>query len=80
MYGESNTETYATMCHTDSQQELAVRLRELEPGLGNNLEAWDGEGGGREVHEAGNIWTCIADSQCCRADSQCCTAESNATL
>ena len=55
MYGESNTETYATMCHTDSRQEFAVRLRELEPGLGNNLEAWDGEGGGREVQEGGDI-------------------------
>ena len=29
-YGESNTETYITMCKIDSQQEFAVWLRELK--------------------------------------------------
>ena len=55
MYGERNTETYVTMCKIDSQWEFAVWLGELKPGLCNNLEGWDGEGGGREVQEGGDI-------------------------
>ena len=42
--GESNQETFITTCKIDSQWELAVWLRELKLGLGNNLEGWDGEG------------------------------------
>ena len=49
MYGESNMETYITICTTDSQRKLAVRLRKLKPGLGINPEGWDGDGDGREV-------------------------------
>ena len=30
MYEESNTETYVTVCKTDSQRELAVWLRKLK--------------------------------------------------
>ena len=41
--------------------------------LGDNLEGWDGMGGGREVQEGGDI--CIL-----MADSYCCTAETNTTL
>ena len=37
-YGESNVETYITICKIDSQWEFAVWLRELKPGLGNNVE------------------------------------------
>ena len=50
MYGESNMETYITICKIDSQWELAVRLRKLKQGLCIELEGWDGEGGskGRE--------------------------------
>ena len=50
MYGESNMETYITMCKIDSQREFAVWLRELKQGLCINLEGWAGEGGskGRE--------------------------------
>ena len=33
MYGESNMETYITVCKTDSQWELAVCLRELKRAL-----------------------------------------------
>ena len=33
MYGESNTETYITVCKTDSQWEFTVWLRELKQGL-----------------------------------------------
>ena len=49
MYGESNMETYITMCKIDSQWEFAVWLRELRLGLSNNLEKWDAEGGGMDV-------------------------------
>ena len=45
-----------------SQREFAVRLREFKPGLYNNLEGWDGLGGGREVYEGGDICTLVADS------------------
>ena len=31
MYGESNMETYITVCKIDSQWEFAVLLRELKP-------------------------------------------------
>ena len=41
MYGESNTETYITICKIDSQWECAVCLRELKQGLFINLEGWD---------------------------------------
>ena len=33
--------------------EFAVWLRELKPGLSNNLEWWDGEEDGRQVQEGG---------------------------
>ena len=36
-------------------------LRELKPGLCNNLEGWGGEGGRREVQEGGDIDTPMAD-------------------
>ena len=45
MYGESNRETYITMCKIDSQQEFAVWLRKLKWGLSINLSGWDGGGG-----------------------------------
>ena len=37
-YGESNMETYITICKIDSQQEFALCLRELKQGLCINLE------------------------------------------
>ena len=56
MYGESNMETYITMCKIDSQREFAVWLRKLKQGLCINLEGWDGwngegDGGGRFKRE-----------------------------
>ena len=42
MYGESNMETYITMCKIDSRREFAVCLRELKQGLCINLEGWGG--------------------------------------
>ena len=62
MYGESNTETYITICKVDNQWGFAVCLRELKQGLCINLEGWDGEGDGREVQEGGDICTPMADS------------------
>ena len=62
MYGKSNMETYITVCRTDSQWEFAVWLREVKPGLCNNLEGWDGGRGGREVQKGGDICIPMADS------------------
>ena len=45
MYGESNMETYITICKLDGKREFAVCLRELCI----NLEGWDGKGDGREA-------------------------------
>ena len=52
MYGESNMETYITICKIDSQWEFAVWV------------SWDGEGDGREVQEGGDICMPMADSCC----------------
>ena len=49
MCGESNTETYNTICKIDSKWEFAVRLRKLKQGLCINLGAW--EMGGRFKRE-----------------------------
>ena len=56
MYGESNMETYITICKIDSQREFVICLRKLKQGLCINLEEWDGEGDRREVQEGGNLW------------------------
>ena len=37
MYGESNMESYITICKIDSQWEFAVFLREFKQGLCNKL-------------------------------------------
>ena len=62
MYGESNVETYITICKIDSQQEFAVWLRKLKQGLCINLKGWGGEGDGREVLKGGDICIPMADS------------------
>ena len=62
MYGNSNMETYITICKIESQWECAVCLRKLKNGLCVNLEGWDGEGDGREVQKGGDICIPIADS------------------
>ena len=51
MFGESNMETYITVCKIDSQREFAVWLRKLKQVLCINLEGWDGEGDGREIQK-----------------------------
>ena len=50
MYGESNMETYITICKIDSQWEFAIWLRILKQGLSINLEGCDGEGDGIYVY------------------------------
>ena len=44
MYGQSNMETYITICKIDSQREFAVWLRKLKQGLCINLEGWETAG------------------------------------
>ena len=56
MYRESNMEIYITIYKIGSQWEFAVWLRELKLGLWDNLDRWDGVGGGREVQEGGDIY------------------------
>ena len=52
VYGNSNMETYSTICKIVSQQEFAVWLRKLKQGLCINLEGWGGrEMGGRYNRE-----------------------------
>ena len=71
-YGESDMETYMTICKIDRKQEIAVYLRELQQGLCINLEGWDGEGDGREVAKGGDI--CITMGFPCSSagkDSSC---------
>ena len=53
MYGESNMETYITICKIDSKQEFAVWLRKLKQWLCINLEGWDGKGDGGQVQKGG---------------------------
>ena len=62
MYGESNMETYITICKTDSQREFPVWLRKLKQGLCIYLEGWDGEGDGREGQTGEDICIPMADS------------------
>ena len=56
MYGESNMETYISICKIDSQWEFSVQ------GLCIHLERWDGEGVGREVQKGRDICIPMADS------------------
>ena len=60
MDGESNMETYITLCKIDSQREFAIWLRKLKQELYINLE--DGEGDGRKVQKGGDISIPMADS------------------
>ena len=62
MYGESNMETYITVCKIDSQWEFAVCIRKLKQGLCINLEGWDVEGDGKEAQKGGDICLPMADS------------------
>ena len=41
---------------------LLYDTRSSNPMFCDNLEGWDGVGGGREVQEGGNIYTPVTDS------------------
>ena len=62
MCGESDIETYITMCNIDSQQYFAICLRRLNQGLCINLEGWGGEGDRRESQKGGDICIPMVDS------------------
>ena len=62
MYGESNMETYITICKIDSQWEFSVWFRKLKQGLCINLERWDGKGDGRESQKGGDLCIPMANS------------------
>jgi len=57
MYGQSNMETYVTICKIQRQWEFALWLRELKLGLGINLQGWDQEKDGKVVPEGGDMHT-----------------------
>jgi len=65
MYGTSNTETYITLCKTDTKREFAVWLSKLKQGLCINLEGQNGEGDGREVLSGGSIYIYISMADPC---------------
>jgi len=66
MYGESNMETYMTVCKIDSQREFAVCPRELKQGLCTNLEG----GMGREAEggSGGRGYMCTCGGFMLRSD------------
>ena len=57
------------MCKIDSQWDFAIGLRDLKLVFCDNLEGWDGVGGGTEGHKEGDIHTLMADSCCCIAET-----------
>ena len=62
MFGERNMEAPIAVYKTDSRWGFAEWLRELKPGLCDNLEGWDGEGGGRGFQVGEDMGTPMADS------------------
>ena len=48
---------------------ICVSLRELKHGLCDNLEGWDGEGGGRGVQKGGDMCIPVAGSCSCMAEA-----------
>ena len=56
MCGETNMESYITMCKVDGQRECAVWLRKLKQGLRINGEGWGGEGDAREFQKGEDIY------------------------
>ena len=62
MYGESNMETYITVCKIDSQWEFTLWLRELKPAFRTTLEGWDGDRSGMDVQMGEDMDKPMADS------------------
>ena len=69
MNEESSMDTYALACKIDSQWEFPIWLRELKLGSWDNLEGWDGVGGGRETQEGGDICIPMGDPRQCVAET-----------
>ena len=71
---ESDTTEWVTQTHAHirykigSQWKFAEWLSELRPVFHDNLEGWDGMGGGREVPEGGDICLPMNDSCWCMAE------------
>ena len=63
------TSKVSTSRKIDSQWAFAVWLRELKLGLGNNLEAWGGDGGGRDIQVGGDTYIPMADSCWCLVET-----------
>ena len=57
MYGNSNMETYITICKIDSQQEFAVWFRKLKQGLCINIGGGVGREMGGRFKKSGCIYT-----------------------
>ena len=55
-------EIYLTICKIDSQGEFAAWLRKFKQELCINLEGWDGEGGGKELQNGGDMCIPMGDS------------------
>ena len=66
---EQHVNRYTAICEIDSQRGFALRLGELKPRLCDNLEGWDGLGGGREAKERGGICMPTTDSCWCVAET-----------
>ena len=79
-YGERNMETYTTTCEIESQQEFALWLKELKLGLGNNLEWWDEEEGGREGQDGEDFAISMADSCWCLAETNTITIKYDSSI
>ena len=62
MYGDSNMETYITICKIDGQRDFAVCLRKLRQGFCITLEGWDGEEDRWELQKGVDICIPMADS------------------
>jgi len=62
MFGESNMETYITICKTDSQWEFAVCLRKLKTGTHYQSRGVGWGGRWKGGSKGGDICIPIADS------------------
>ena len=65
---ESEEELKSLLMKVKEETEKAG-LWELKQGISINLEGWDGEEGGREIQEGGDICTPMADSCWCLTEN-----------
>ena len=67
LYGESNMETYITICKQIANGNL-LYVSGTQTGALCQAEGWDAEGDGKEIQEGGNMGVPMADS-CCMTES-----------